>query len=312
MYSVKLRVLIRFTNIRVLCIIFLGDKMKLNLETLKGKTVAVTGSTGGLGRELCRYLAELGASIIFCDRNKERSMRLAEELASQFSVKTEHITLDLEDIASVKSATNELKGRNIDVFIHNAGAYSIPRKICETGLDNVFQINFASPYYIIKELLPYLREKEGRVVVVGSIAHNYSKADPNDIDFHTRTAASKVYGNAKRYLMLSLYELFEKEEKVSLSVTHPGITFTNITAHYPKLVFALIKHPMKIIFMKPQKAALSILKGVFGNTEYGEWIGPRFFNIWGKPSQKKLRTFTKSEAEEIFKTAEEIYKDLAR
>lgn len=311
-YSVKLRVLIRFTNIRVLCIIFLGDKMKLNLETLKGKTVAVTGSTGGLGRELCRYLAELGASIIFCDRNKERSMRLAEELASQFSVKTEHITLDLEDIASVKSATNELKGRNIDVFIHNAGAYSIPRKICETGLDNVFQINFASPYYIIKELLPYLREKKGRVVVVGSIAHNYSKADPNDIDFHTRTAASKVYGNAKRYLMLSLYELFEKEEKVSLSVTHPGITFTNITAHYPKLVFALIKHPMKIIFMKPQKAALSILKGVFGNTEYGEWIGPRVFNIWGKPSQKKLHTFTKSEAEEIFKTAEEIYKDLAR
>lgn len=311
-YSVKLRVLIRFTNIRVLCIIFLGDKMKLNLETLKGKTVAVTGSTGGLGRELCRYLAELGASIILCDRNKERSMRLAEELASQFSVKTEHITLDLEDIASVKSATNELKGRNIDVFIHNAGAYSIPRKICETGLDNVFQINFASPYYIIKELLPYLREKEGRVVVVGSIAHNYSKADPNDIDFHTRTAASKVYGNAKRYLMLSLYELFEKEEKVSLSVTHPGITFTNITAHYPKLVFALIKHPMKIIFMKPQKAALSILKGVFGNTEYGEWIGPRVFNIWGKPSQKKLRTYTKSEAEEIFKTAEEIYKDLAR
>ena len=311
-YSVKLRVLIRFTNIRVLCIIFLGDKMKLNLETLKGKTVAVTGSTGGLGRELCRYIAELGASIILCDRNKERSMRLAEELASQFSVKTEHITLDLEDIASVKSATNELKGRNIDVFIHNAGAYSIPRKICETGLDNVFQINFASPYYIIKELLPYLREKEGRVVVVGSIAHNYSKADPNDIDFHTRTAASKVYGNAKRYLMLSLYELFEKEEKVSLSVTHPGITFTNITAHYPKLVFALIKHPMKIIFMKPQKAALSILKGVFGNTEYGEWIGPRVFNIWGKPSQKKLHTFTKSEAEEIFKTAEEIYKDLAR
>ena len=29
-----------------------------NTASLKGKTVAISGSTGGLGRELCRYLRE--------------------------------------------------------------------------------------------------------------------------------------------------------------------------------------------------------------------------------------------------------------
>ncbi len=286
--------------------------MNTKIQSIKGKNIAVTGSTGGIGRELCQYLAELGANLILCDRNRDRSITFAEELSSEFGIKTEHITLDLENMSSVKSATEELKNRKIDIFIHNAGAYSIPRKICDTGLINVFQINFASPYYIIKEILPSLREKGGRVVEVGSIAHNYSKSDPQDIDFHTRTAASLVYGNAKRYIMLSLYELFKNEDKVTLSVTHPGITFTNITAHYPKVIFTIIKHPMKIIFMKPKKATLSILAGVFSKTEYGYWIGPRIFNIWGKPSLKKLRTFKNTEAEEIFKTAEETYKDLAK
>lgn len=288
--------------------------MKISFKnlSLEGKTVAITGSTGGIGKELCRYLAELGASLILCDRNRDRSLELAQELLAKNGAKAEHITLDLGNIDSVKSAAEELKNRNIDIFIHNAGAYSIPRKICDTGLDNVFQINFASPYYMIKELLPSLREKCGRVVVVGSIAHNYSMSDQDDIDFHTRKPASKVYGNAKRYLMLSLYELFKNEERATLSVTHPGITFTGITAHYPKLIFAIIKHPMKIIFMKPKKAALSVLAGVFYKTEYGEWIGPRIFNVWGKPSLKKLHTFEKTEAEEIFWDAEKVYKNLAR
>ena len=189
-------------------------------------------------------------------------------------------------------------------------SYSIPRKKCDTGLDNVFQINFASPYFMVRQLLPTLRSRCGRVVVVGSIAHDYSKSDGNDIDFSTRTRASRVYGNAKRYLMFSLYELFRAEREVTLSVTHPGITFTNITSHYPKLIFAVIKHPMKVIFMKPRKAALSILHGVFEPVGYFEWIGPRVFDVWGYPTKKRLKTATPEESREIAARAEKIYSDL--
>ncbi len=281
--------------------------LKKNSISLEGKTVAVTGTTGGLGRELCRYLASLRASLVLMDRNAERSERFRTELEKEFGVSAKCIGVDLENIDSVKRATVELIGTDVDIFIHNAGAYSIPRHECYAGLDNVFGINFASPYYMIKELLPVLRERGGRVVVVGSIAHDYSKSDADDIDFATRKKASLVYGNAKRYLTFSLFELFKGENDVKLAVTHPGITFTNITAHYPKLIFAVIKHPMKIIFMKPKKAALSILAGVFEDCSYHEWIGPRLFDVWGLPKKKRLHTCSKQESREIFARAEKIY-----
>ena len=49
----------------------------------------------------------------------------------------------------------------------------------------------------------------------------------------------------------------------SSDTTDMKLTFTNITAHCPKLIFAIIKYPMKIIFMKPRKAALSIVAKLF-------------------------------------------------
>jgi hypothetical protein len=61
---------------------------------------------------------------------------------------------------------------------------------------------------------------------------------------------------------------------------------------------------MKLIFMNNKKSALSIIKGIFCNTNYFEWIGPRCFNIWGKPSIKKLKTCSEYESEKIFKIAE--------
>lgn len=280
-------------------------------DHLNGKTVAITGATGGIGLELCIHLAELGAGLILLNRSKEKTRALIDKLHAQFPhISVDFIPLDLEDMTSVKSAVERLDETPLDVIIHNAGAYSIARRRCDTGFDNVFMINFLSPYYITKKLMPSLRRRGGRVVIVGSIAHNYSKTDPNDPDFTTRTASSLVYGNAKRHLMLSMYKLFEGENDVGLAITHPGITFTNITAHYPKLIFAVIKHPMKVIFMKPKVAALSILMGVFENTAYREWIGPRLFNIWGLPKKQVLHTFTGDETASVFAEAEKMYDKL--
>ena len=281
--------------------------LEKNTESLYGKTVAITGSTGGLGRELCKYLAALGASLILVDRNEARSRAFGEELVSlcpRTRVKT--VCADLSHLSSVKAACEKLLTEDVDVFIHNAGAYSIPRYTTDVGYDNVYTINFISPYYIIRTLLPKLEERRGKVVVVGSIAHRYSKSDPGDLDFSERKKASLVYGNAKRYLMFSLYPLF-KNSRATLSVTHPGISFTGITAHYPKALFAIIKYPMKLIFMNPKKASLSLLRGVFDETEDGTWIGPRAFDVWGRPKKKRLRGVDEKERARITAAAEMIY-----
>ena len=285
--------------------------LRRHTHALTGKTVAITGSTGGLGKPLCRYLAALGATLVLVDRSKERATAHKEALLAEFpDCSVTFLEADLSDMASVRAVTEQLAKLPLDVFIHNAGAYSIPRKTCDTGLDNVFQINFVSPYYMIRELLPTLRARNGRVMAVGSIAHNYAKSDENDVDFSTRTKASLVYGNAKRYLMFALYALFEDEHDAKLTITHPGITFTNITAHYPPLLFALIKHPMKIIFMRPKKAALCLLAGLFTDCATLEWIGPRYCNVWGKPRVRKLRTCDEDERAAIAARATRIYHSL--
>ena len=282
-----------------------------NTLSLTGKTVAISGATGGIGHELCRHLVSLGASLVLLDRNQVKSKALEQELLTYSpSVSIQRIPLDLEDMESVKRAAQELKTRPTDVLILNAGIYQVPRHTCSTGWDNVFQVNFISPYYLVRTLLPHLRHRGGKVVAVGSIAHTNSPTDREDLDFSSRKKSSLVYGNSKRFLMYALYGLFDG--KSGLAVTHPGITLTNISAHHPPLIFSLIKHPMKVIFMSPQKACLSILRGLFEDCGKYEWIGPRWFDIWGWPRKRKLNSCSPEEAARIFETAEQIYVNLEK
>ncbi len=280
---------------------------KKNTVNLYGERVALTGATGGLGEAWCRWLLRLNASLILINRNAERAEQLRTKLLMQYpNAEITLLTADMEQIDDVEAVCTKLEKIGFDYLLLNAGAYAIPRHKCPTGYGNVFQINFASPYYMVRRLLPYIKEHQAHTVAVGSIAHNYSKTDADDIDFSSRKAASKVYGNAKRYLMFSLYELAQMEQ-ISLSVTHPGISFTGITDHYPKWLFFFIKHPMKWIFMKPKKASLCLLAGMFEPTDYMEWIGPRFFDVWGLPKKKKLKTCTRAESRLIAERAEAVY-----
>lgn len=287
--------------------------LQQNTASLAGKRIAVTGSTGGLGTALCHYLARLGASLVLLDRNPQKAAALREELlAAHPTLELTQITVDMEDMDAVCAACDRLETLGVDALMLNAGAYAIPRHRCTTGYDNVFQINFISPYYMARRLLPMLRQRQGRVVAVGSIAHHYSRSDPADVDFSARLAASKVYGNAKRHLMFALFELFRQEREATVAVVHPGVTFTNITAHYPPWLFAVIKHPMKWIFMPVDKAALSLLSGLFDSCGYHEWIGPWLFDVWGLPRRRRLRTCPVDESRCMGDVAQRVWQSLQK
>lgn len=280
-----------------------------NTTSLKGKTVAISGSTGGIGKELCKFFCMLSANLLLIDRNKARSDALRESLLAEFpNAKLKAYYVDLEDIFAVCELSKTLQSEEIDYLVLNAGAYKIPRRKGENGFENAFNINFVSPYILANALLPQIKARGGKVVAVGSIAHNYSKIDVTDVDFATRKAPSKIYGNAKRYLMYSLWSL--EEYRDTINVAHPGIAVTNITSHYPKLIYAIIKYPMKIIFMNPKKASLSILYGLFTDTKRNEWIGPRVFDVWGLPRKKILKTCSQEEAQKISELSQKILKEI--
>ena len=155
--------------------------------------------------------------------------------------------------------------------------------------------------------MPELKKCENSIcVTIGSVAHNYSKINEGDIDFSGAKKPSKIYGNSKRFLMFSLFELFE-QEKVMLSVVHPGVTLTNMTNHYPRAINWLVKLGIKLFFPSPKKAVRSIVWGTSKETPYHTWIGPRVFDVWGNPKLKKLKTCSRTESKIIFDTAEKIY-----
>lgn len=279
--------------------------LKKNTHALTGKVVAVSGATGGIGRELCRHLASLGAALVLLDRNGQRSRALGAALEAEFpALSVDYIRVDMTEMETVRAAADALLARPLDYLILNAGAYAVPRFLTREGYDNVFQINFLSPYYLARRLLPHLRARGGRVIAVGSIAHTYSRTDENDIDFRTRKKPSLVYGNAKRRLM---YALTDEAAEGGISIVHPGITQTNITAHYPKPIWLLIKYPMRLIFMSPRKAALSVLSGVFDACGESEWIGPRHFDVWGYPRKKRLSSADAAERAAIAENARALY-----
>jgi NAD(P)-dependent dehydrogenase (short-subunit alcohol dehydrogenase family) len=259
-----------------------------NFKSLSERTVAVTGAAGGIGKEICRILLTLGATLVVVDRNPKKQKALVDSLLAEFptaEIKTE--LCDMEKVEDARALAERLKSHSPDALILNAGAYSIPRCKTSLGYDNVFTINYISPIVIADALEEEITSRGGKIIAVGSIAHGYSKIDKDDIDFSTRKKASLVYGNSKRYLM---YTFFDRHARNPVyAVAHPGITFTGITSHYPKWIFALIKHPMKVIFMSPKKASLSILKALFAEVGENSWIGPRLFDVWGAPRIKRLR-----------------------
>ena len=284
---------------------------KQNTKRLDGKTICITGSTGDLAKIFTEKLASLGANFVFANRDKQKSEMQKQELVKKYpNIKIQILTLDLFDMNSVKVFICKLKQIKIDILILNSAVYNVPRKTSSAGFDNIFQINFVSQYYIVKQMLPTLRKiKDSKVVVIGSIAHNYSKANFDDVQFLKSAKSSKVYGNSKRYLMFSLKQLF-LDSPVKLSIVHPGVTLTQMTNHYPKIINWLVKLGIKLLFPNPEKACLSIISGVFDDTQESEWIGPKRHDIWGYPKKKKLKSYSKKEAAQIFFEAEKIYTSL--
>lgn len=280
-----------------------------NTFNLSNKTIAITGSTGGIAKHLVQELAKLNASFIFLNRNKEKTDNQIKELINIFpNIKIEFIECDLSNFNSVCSASNLLKEKHIDILCLCAGAYNISRYKTDLGYDNVFQINFLSQYFIAKELLNNIKSANGKIVAVSSIAHNYSNIDETDIDFSKRKKHSQVYGNAKRFLTFALMEL-SKQENFNLSIVHPGITLTEMTNHYPKGINWLVKLGIKIFFPNTKKASLSLIKGVFDKTKYLEWIGPKIMNIWGLPANKQMK-IEENEIKAIFEISEQIYDNI--
>jgi len=98
----------------------------LELFSLKGKVVVVTGASGpkGMGIEAARGCAEMGANVaITYSSRPEGGEKNAKELSEKYGVKVKAYKLDIGDYASVEKLVKDVIGEfgKIDAFIANAG-----------------------------------------------------------------------------------------------------------------------------------------------------------------------------------------------
>lgn len=86
------------------------------------KVALVTGANRGLGFEVARQLAQAGGTVVVGARDAQKGEDAAERLRAE-GLNAESVVLDVNDVASVERAADELRERHgaIDVLVNNAG-----------------------------------------------------------------------------------------------------------------------------------------------------------------------------------------------
>lgn len=274
--------------------------LKNNCSSLSGKTIVITGTTGGIGSSVLKHLAFLGANVITGVRNTERAKVQYEKLKKQYpNFKLKILKLDLCDTASISTFANEVSkicGNGIDALINNAGVYAQNIEILKCGYEKHFFVNCLAPILLTKKLFPLLEKKQSKIVFVSSISIFFTHIDLNDIDSRLVKNKTKIYASSKKWLTLYAEKLSKElsSTSVSVAIVHPGVTSSSLFAPkyktIKKIFYPTLKFLMRLIFPSTDKASLSEVYALYTNTLPNEWIGPTvFFNIYGRPKKKILK-----------------------
>jgi short-subunit dehydrogenase len=138
------------------------------LVEIAGKTVLLTGATGGIGRSIAATLAGAGARLICSGRSSEALTELAEGLpGSGHSVLT--ADLGLPDAAGKLAA----EAGPVDILVANAALPSTGRltELTDEQVARMLRINLEAPILLSQALLPGMLERgQGKLVMIGSLA----------------------------------------------------------------------------------------------------------------------------------------------
>jgi NAD(P)-dependent dehydrogenase (short-subunit alcohol dehydrogenase family) len=172
-------------------------------ESLRGKTVVVTGASAGIGAAAVRALAKAGATVVPIGRSPEKTASIAAELG------TDGLVADFADLASVRRLAVALHRRNdrIDAFVHNAGGMVKERELTVDGHERTIQTNYLAPFLLQALLKEHLALSGARILVTSSVAHHLGTLRLSDLDAHDRS-----YSMVRAYAASKLADLLFARE----------------------------------------------------------------------------------------------------
>lgn len=232
-------------------------------QDLANKTFIVTGANTGIGKITAQQLARRGAHVILACRSQPKTEVVMDEIGRDVpGAKVEYVSLDLGDLASVRSCAAVLLARDLPIhgLVNNAGLGG-QRGQTKDGFEIHFGTNHLGHYLFTRLLLDrIIASGPARIVNVSSASHYQAKGvDWDVLQKPTRSVTGmREYAVSKLSNVLFTKELARRLEgtQVTTYAVHPGVVATDVWRRLPNPLRWLVKRFM----ITPEQGAASSVR----------------------------------------------------
>jgi retinol dehydrogenase-14 len=275
---------------------------------MAGRTVLVTGGSGGIGKATAIGLAAMGARIAIVGRNDDRTEAAADQIRAGGGGEVDVFVADLSSQSEVRRLAEAALQRfgRIDVLVNNVGGYWNTRHVTADGLERTFAVNHLAPFLLTLLLLDRLKESApSRVVTVSSNAHAMGTIDFDDLQGAVSYSGARAYSQSKLANVLFTYELARRlpATSVTANALHPGVVRTSFGAEDPGRLQRLIT-PVIRPFMKGTARGAATSVHVASAPDLEHVTGRYFANSKLKRSSK--RSYDEADAARLWKMSADL------
>lgn len=144
------------------------------MENLKGKKAIITGGSRGLGKATALAFAKEGIDVAITGRNEKSLQETVSELKA-LGVNATYAAFNIGIYEEVQKGIKQIINDfgSVDILVNNAGvaAFGSLNEMKVDQWSEIIQTNVMGMYFVTKEVLPYLIDKnEGDIFNVSSTA----------------------------------------------------------------------------------------------------------------------------------------------
>src|SRR5664280_575412 len=275
---------------------------------MAGKTVRVTGGTGGIGRATAMGLAMMGAHLGITGRDGGRTEEAAAEIRAAIGVQVDVFVADLSSQSEVRALAEEVLQAysRLDVLVNNVGGYWNTRHVTADGLERTFALNHLTPFLLTNLLLDRLTQSApARVVTVASNAHTTGQIDFDDLQGERSYSGSRAYSQSKLANVLFTYELARRlaASAVTANALHPGVVNTSFGAEDPGGVQRLLVPFVRPFLKAPEQGAATSIH--LASSHDMDQVSGRYFAN-SKPKKSSKACYDQPAAERLWQVSAEL------